>query len=178
MCQDNPNNDIVFFCETHLSAGNQTITVEVFGEEGSTESELTLHVENKKTPDSEIVFPLADRQMFANSTVQLEGGLETIKTNPLNFQYTWLSTRDGHLASGTVDKKGDAEAQVKLSPGQHTITLIIEDTDGLTSRQSIHTNVISSKHAESFSEILAEIETPFSEEVERVYQRLGGGPLF
>ncbi|OAI41064.1 hypothetical protein AYO38_04650 [bacterium SCGC AG-212-C10] len=88
----------------------------------------------EKLPTAQIVSP-AGGSFRPHELVWLQGaGTDTDEALP-GSALSWTSSRDGSLGTGAT------VAAYQLSPGLHTITLIVQDSDGNTANDSIQVRV-------------------------------------
>jgi hypothetical protein len=86
----------------------------------------------KKSPEPAIISPEDGSSFFLNKMIIFEGNGLDLEDGPLaGNSLSWSSNRDGMLGSGR-DVSSD-----NLSPGEHTITLTAQDSDGNSVTESI-----------------------------------------
>jgi hypothetical protein len=93
-------------------------------------SDAPLTVE-RKGPQAHILSPEGDLTVAPGAFLLLQGYGYDLEDGTLRESHlSWMSTRDGDLATGTL-------ALVILSPGQHDVTLRVTDSDGNSDSASV-----------------------------------------
>lgn len=86
----------------------------------------------KKTPEVFIIEPEEDARFFNNKRVIFSGNGFDLEDPFLTEEaFTWASSRDGALGMGSMVSADS------LTPGTHTITLTVRDSDGNTAQATV-----------------------------------------
>lgn len=124
---------------TNLSSGEHEIKLEVGdGYGGLDETTITIKVREKNhKPKAKIDSPSSGEKFLQGEQITFDASSSTDedKEDKDNLTYTWVSDID--------DKFGDEKKFVysQLSPGEHKITLIVEDTHGAKDETSIYIEI-------------------------------------
>jgi len=137
------NDTELLFTYSNLSAGSHTIYLKVQDNHGIWGQEVSLGLEIRGRPTADIV-PLPSTSVSKGKDVHLAA---TTGAGSDIALYVWTSSRDGELYNGS-----EAEFSTSsLSPGEHVISLRVQDDHGVWSEISTTTLVVEEEEERDLS---------------------------
>jgi hypothetical protein len=138
--------DITYMWDTGQVAGSNHALIKVMANDGvnygQDESDGSFSVPTKP-PAAFVLSPAAGEVFYLDQPVTLEGdGLDPEDIELSAEQFSWISDLDGDLGSG------ENLSFVTLSPGDHTITLSVEDSDGNVGMAAVSITVLNDKDSD------------------------------
>jgi len=116
-----------------LNAGSHILQATAWDSVGfSATDSVEIEVVNK--PAVQILAPLPGDEIPQNIALQLSASASDAEDGDLSGAITWISSIDGEVATG-------ASASVTLTPGAHTLTASVTDSDGYTPTTAAQVNV-------------------------------------
>lgn len=118
-----------------LSAGVHTITATVTDSHGQT-TELVFNIAiGSQLPTIELIGPADDTLVYFGDEIMFTAEADDFEQGDISADILWTSDIDGTFAS-----TGSASVTT-LSPGQHTITAMVQDSDGYEASDSVSLTV-------------------------------------
>ena len=127
------------FCEMSLAPTDTTITAEVRDSLGAGgQAVLEVVVIPTEAPSVEITSPEDGRYFYADQLIPFSGIVSDAEDVPEDLRIAWSSSIDGELFEEVVpDSSGNISDSRYLSEGEHSITLLVEDSTGKTAQEDI-----------------------------------------
>ncbi|MEC8381491.1 MAG: Ig-like domain-containing protein [Myxococcota bacterium] len=156
-------------CNTSLAEGEGEIQVEVRDPQNSTGlAEVTLDLQLSNAPTAEILSPTADGVYYSDEIIEFAATVSDVEDAPEELTISWESSLMGVLSAETMpDSSGNISDFINLSPGEHGITLSVEDTSGKSTSQTV-TIMVSGTNATPVCEIQSPASGSFGLEGEMV----------
>lgn len=144
LCEGSPpEGDGTFECEVTLELGSADIRFEVVDPESDRSSaSIALVVSEILPPEVEIISPVASGLYYNDHPVALSALISDFEDDPTDLAYLWSSDVDGDLTpSEPADSNGNIESELLLSEGPHTLTLMVTDTDDMSTSAQVEITV-------------------------------------
>ena len=126
-------------CITTLELGEEEVKATVRDpKNASATAGVQLVLYYSEPPSAQIVAPLSDGIYYADELILFEGTAEDDEDDPSQLEIRWKSSISGNLDLDTTpDSDGSFADYSYLEPGEHAITLEVEDTSGKVSSQDV-----------------------------------------
>jgi hypothetical protein len=119
-----------------LTAGDHVITLTITDDRGLVCAD-TVALSVRARPIIVEFEPVDGTVVTEDHDVELDAVVSDVEDEPNTLQVTWSSDRDGGLGATTADTLGRASTiATDLEPGEHTITITVSDTDGMSNSAS------------------------------------------
>ncbi|MEC7986160.1 MAG: hypothetical protein VX278_13430, partial [Myxococcota bacterium] len=138
-----PESDVDFegktSCRTSMEEGETQVRLEVVDPAGAASmTSISIVVLPTEPPEAVILSPVATESYYSSQLIRFAAQLSDAEDDPTDLQYTWTSSVDGDLPITTdPQSNGEIEGYAALSAGQHAISLLVEDTAGKTTTESL-----------------------------------------
>jgi hypothetical protein len=133
-----PDADGTTSCTATLTADQTHITLEVRDIEDAAHADhVDLVVVAGNAPEIAITSPAEGGVLNEDQPVVLSATTTDADTDPADLIVTWSSDVDGQLADGAPDSTGVSTASATLGTGEHVITALVTDDDGLFAEAAV-----------------------------------------
>jgi hypothetical protein len=134
-----PDADGSTSCRVGLEPSDTQLKLQVLDpEDSATLSSISINVQETEAPGIELLSPRTDGVYYSDQLIQFSARISDAEDDVYDLIYEWSSSLEGALPF-TVgpDSDGSIEAFMMLSPGQHAISLNVEDTTGKSKTESV-----------------------------------------
>ena len=130
-------------CIAKVEEGETQIKLQVVDPEGAAYVEtIDVNVQLTEAPTAEIVSPNISEAYYSDQLILFSAIINDAEDEPADLTYTWTSNQDGALPiTTTPESSGEIEQYINLTEGQHAITLMVEDTSGKTTNETVSITV-------------------------------------
>lgn len=131
-------------CEMVLGVEDTEITLAVLDADNSrAEDTITVSIVETDAPEALIVSPVADGVYYSDQLITFEGVLSDAEDSADQLVAFWESNADGILSDvdSVPNNSGEIVGFGNLTEGQHAIQLIVTDSTGKESQESVVINV-------------------------------------
>jgi len=123
--------------QSTLTAGSHLVTLQVVDERGAVCSDYVL-LDVSTVPSVTIDLPLSGTVVDAGTAVSFEVSVADGEDDPEDLTLVWSSDVDGVFSNESPNALGEASVAIStLSHGAHAITVLVEDTDGMSASDAI-----------------------------------------
>ena len=126
-------------CVTTLELGEEEVKATVRDPKNASATDgVQLVLYYSEPPTAQILAPLSDGIYYADELILFEGTAEDDEDDPTQLDIRWKSSISGNLELDTTpDSDGSFSDYAYLDPGDHALTLEVEDTSGKVSSQDV-----------------------------------------
>ena len=126
-------------CVTTLELGEEEVKATVRDPKNASATDgVQLVLYYSEPPTAQILAPLSDGIYYADELILFEGTAEDDEDDPTQLDIRWNSSISGNLDLDTTpDSDGSFSDYAYLEPGDHALTLEVEDTSGKVSSQDV-----------------------------------------
>ncbi len=126
-------------CNAALTPDVSMISVQIVDpEQGGGRDEITVMVDPTQAPTATLISPLATQAYYSDQLISFRASLADAEDDVGDLLATWSSSISGDLPLNvTPDSNGEIEDYMTLPPGQHAISLRVEDSTGKFSSESV-----------------------------------------
>ena len=139
-----PDADGSVSCEVDFAPGTVSAMILVRDPQNATgTAAVTLEAVETDAPTAEILRPVSDGVYYSDYDVEFEGLVGDGEDLLEDLVISWESSVDGPLAElpGIPDGDGFVSGSVRLTEGEHLLTLSVLDTSGKEARDSVSIDV-------------------------------------
>ena len=137
--ETSPTTEGTTSCSVEIDKNKSIITLEVFNPNNIVGlDDVQLNIVESGSPQIEFLEPSSSEILCSDSKVLIRAQVLDAEDSSADLQISWNSSLDGAISmENDISDEGILTSRSYLNPGNHTLTLIVEDSDGKIGQENI-----------------------------------------
>ena len=140
ICEDVvPDEEGLSHCDIRFDLSNTTLSVKVVDPDGEeAEDEITFLITATEAPVVAIISPTETGTYYSNQQISFSAVVSDNEDLATDLTYTLSSSIDGDLGlTASITETGTIDDDILLSPGEHKLSLTVDDTMAKSTTESV-----------------------------------------